>query len=211
MNSPDGNAGAHGFYNRGSNGLYEHLWIENTTGACMNFRSDVVPVSNNIFRYNVCKDTEGGGTRSDYGENGSNNQIHQNVFWNARWNELRDSGQIFVNNTQYGGDLGYCIRVRGSGHTIKNNIFLNCGGTAIKNESSGLTVSHNLTTGTASDIFTDHAGGNFSLKAGSPAIDAGTSVPGIVCNGTCDQGAYEYGFSSLQSPSAPSNLQVTLQ
>jgi hypothetical protein len=207
MRATGENPGAHGFYNRGSNGLYEHLWIENTTGACMNFRSDVVPVSNNIFRYNVCKDTQSGGTRGDYGTGGQNNRIHNNVFWNAGGNEARDSAQLFVNNTQYGGSLDRCIRLKGNGHTVRNNIFLNCGGIAIENESSGSLVSHNLTSGNASTIFTDHTKGDFSLKAASPAINGGTSVSGILCSGTCDQGAYEYGLAVAQPSS--SNLPTT--
>jgi hypothetical protein len=120
---------------------------------------------------------------------------------------VRDTVQSFDNNTFYGNAYGRCIRLSGSGHSIRNNIFLNCGGSAIVNKSSGSTVSHNLTNAKAADLFNDYARGDFSLKAGSPAINAGTSVPGILCDGTCDQGAYEYGLAVAQPSS--SNLPTT--
>jgi hypothetical protein len=219
MDHPTNNPGAHGIYWQGSNSLVEHLWIENVNGTCVNFRSTRAGVSNNTFRYNVCKETQGGGPRGNFGSAGTNNKIHNNLIWNAPYSEIRDSNQIFANNTFWGTQYGRCLRLEGSGHTVRNNIFLNCGGTAIVNNSSGSTVSHNLISGTATSIFTDHVKGDFSLKAGSPAINAGTSVSGIVCNGTCDQGALEYGLSMFQSQSsnsqplvaAPGNLQATTQ
>jgi hypothetical protein len=212
------NPGAHGFYFGASNSTIEHVRIENVNGACVNWRSGL-PVSNNTFRFNYCKDTAAG-VGGDYGANGTNNLMHNNVFWNVKGIEIRDSAQRFLNNTVYGDpSFGRCIRLRDSGHTVRNNIFLNCGGTPIVNQASQSTVSHNLTTGTASNIFTNHAKGDFSLKVGSPAIDAGIALSGIDCNGTCDQGAYEYGLSTFQpqasnsstSVSAPANLQATAQ
>jgi hypothetical protein len=217
MDHPTNNPGAHGVYWQGSNSLMEHVRIENVNGACLNFRARPA-VSNNTVRYVYCKDATSGivGT---YGDGGTNNRIYNNVLWNTGPSEIRDNAQIVANNTYYGKAYGRCIRLEGSNHRIQNNIFLNCGGTPIVNNSSGSTVSHNLMSGTASNIFTDHTKGDFSLKAGSPAINAGTSIPGIVCNSTCDQGALEYGLTMFQFQSstsqplvtAPGNLQATAQ
>ena len=64
---------------------------------------------------------------------------------------------------------------------------------------SGITTSNN--TDNSLPGFANASGGDLTLAAGANAIGAGTPVTGIVCNGTCDQGAFQtIKFSACEVP-----------
>lgn len=101
---------------------------------------------------------------------------------------------------------------------IRNNIFKDCGN--IENEgAAGLTYDHNCwyncteTLAGAGDVtsdplFTDEAGHDYTLQAGSPCIDAGVDV-GLWYDGSApDMGAFEYTLL-FPSPELPIPVSVS--
>jgi hypothetical protein len=218
MDHPSNNPGSHGIYAQGSNGVFEYLYIENVNGRCFRTRN-TSGSRNNAFRYIYCKDARAP-SLLDGPSSPSGNIAHNVVLWNAAGLEVRD-GSIVYKATVYGGATRRCVRTRDNGNIIRNSILLNCGGSPIVDEGTNSVISPNLVSGDASKIFNDHTKGDFSLKAGSSAINAGTSssILGIICNGPCDQGAYEYGLSSWSTltsnsqplPLTPGSLQATAQ
>lgn len=214
--SAESNPGAHGFYWQASNGIAEYVHIENVNGYCLQYwNGGSENAHSNIYRYNFCKDAGNG----LYFGDGDGNLALNNIFWNTGGRiKLVSSGQKFFNNTIYGTDSN-CIKIRGNSQTVQNNIVLNCGlSPAILNEGTDSTISNNLTSGDPGDIFTTLATGDFSLKAGSAAIDSGMTVSEVTTDfagtprphGCCyDIGAFEYVSTVTTPPVAPGNLQVS--
>lgn len=134
--------------------------------------------SGHIFERNVLErevPTGGFGLRLQYGTGGT------------------PSNMIVRHNTIVG-NWNACIYIasNGNANTIQNNILNGCT-TKIDNLGTNTVLVDNLTTGTASDLFTSVSAGayNLTLKAGSVAIDGGTNI-GLAYNNTFpDQGAYE--------------------
>jgi hypothetical protein len=217
MDHPSNNPGAHGIYQQGSNGMFEYLYIENVNGRCFRTRN-TSGSRNNTFRYIYCKKAAGP-SLLDGPISPSGNIAYNVVLWNAAGLAVHDGSKVY-NATVIGGSSGRCVRTRRNANHIRNSILLNCTGSAIIDEGTNSVISHNLITGSLADIFTDPTKGNFSLKSGSPAINAGTSLAGIACDGACDQGALEYGQSTFQTQAsnlsqplltAPGSLQATAQ
>lgn len=77
--------------------------------------------------------------------------------------------------------------------TLSNNIVIPVTGIGVQNSAQVgvVTLQTNRTSGTASTLWTDPANDDFSLKAGSAAIDAGTNVGVAFCGSAPDQGAFE--------------------
>lgn len=129
-----------------------------------------------IIRYNTCVTSVGSGIEIAFGTA-------------TRRNTAVEHNTIYCNGTCTNG-----VRfASGTGHVARNNIIL-----GFSTATSGTaTYTTNRTSGTATDIWVDPANGNFSLKAGSAAINAGTNI-GLPFNGANpDQGSYEtFGFSS---------------
>lgn len=73
---------------------------------------------------------------------------------------------------------------------------------------TGITVgTHNILS--TDPLFTNQAARNYTLTAGSPAINAGTNVGLSGCVGTCDIGASEFGAAADTTPPAvPRGLTV---
>jgi hypothetical protein len=145
------------------------------------------------------------------------------VYNNSAVNTV--SGTKLWNNTIYDianslvvGTNEYCILVAaGAVNTdVKNNVMTGCHGGAGADETyfddgTGTTTSHNaclaaedcpptnkVTIASATAVLVDPTNGDFRLEPGTNVLrDAGTTVSGRVCNGTCDVGAYEsFDFSS---------------
>ena len=120
------------------------------------------------------------------------------------------TGISFINNTAYQNNA-YGVRVdfpaaRASGVVVRNNIgYLNAYGDGSVASGSVATSDHNLW-GT-DPRFVDGPGGNFQLRAGSPAIDAGspTGAPAVDYAGvTRPQGAgFDIGAFELPQGSPP--------
>ena len=97
------------------------------------------------------------------------------------------------NNTMYRGDVGsegYFVQVsQGSSITnltVRNNLFSyparsgSAGLFVVDTNPTNWVADHNLyTNAAASTVFTNADGGDFSLPAGSPAVDAGTTLPEV--------------------------------
>jgi hypothetical protein len=82
---------------------------------------------------------------------------------------------------------------------VRNNIVYLCNGNIQNYNGSGTTQDHNLVG--VNPLFVNAGAGDFHLQAGSPAIDAGTSLPQVTDdfegnprpqNSVYDIGAFEY-------------------
>ena len=185
---------SYGIYLAGDRNIIEHNEIFDGAGWGIHFYPNG---SNNTIRYNYIHDTvDRGGILVTAN---SNNQIYRNVFAHGTFSGIYVTACTncsIHNNTVYGYTTGSpvgttnAIRVAGtSGMVLRNNIVFNNAINSISHTGTGGTVSHNLTTDPS---FTNAAADDFSLAAGSPAINAGTSISGLTFNGAApDQGAHE--------------------
>lgn len=212
-------SGKVGVYWQGSNGLFEHNEIFWMGHYGVQIYSTKGGTNSNIVRHNYIHHNQG----ALYIGTGSNNEAYRNVVVNngGGLGVVGSSTKIY-NNTIYnnngaGGARGGIRLIGGSNHYIRNNItYQHSGGNIVRINGSG-TLSHNLCTGhsscavTSDPQFVDAAGGNFTLRATSPAINAGTSsvAPGITVtgNGSPDIGAYEYGATGV-AVSAPKSIRI---
>jgi hypothetical protein len=151
-------------------------------------------IHNNVIRYNHIS---GNASRGINIRSGVNNFVHNNIITaSALAIYTRRSGNKIYNNTVYGSSLN-CIRLEQGPLDVRNNIFLNCGGSAIRNDSTGSTILNNLTSGKASDIFINPEAGDFRLKAG---IGVGATITTVSATSTTS--------TIVSSPSTPGNLQA---
>lgn len=134
----------------------------------------------------------------------SGNTIRRNVFGPNCTFGVNASLDGAVNNkfdnlTIYGNASGG-FRVAGptnSGNVIRNSIVVGNGGTQISICIGCGSESSNIITGTPTTLWTDPANGNFTLKPGSPAIDACSNI-GLPFNGSApDCGALESGTAAI--------------
>ena len=111
--------------------------------------------------------------------------------------EIGDAANISIKNNIIQGeraDIAYDVRGGAPQFEASNNILVN-------NETIGAYQSSGDLQATIAELFENNKANNYSLKAGSPAIDAGTaSIPtyerdiqGYLITGTPDIGAFEYG------------------
>jgi parallel beta-helix repeat protein len=125
---------------------------------------------------------------------------------------------VYNNTVTRNAQEGIYVYDSAPGTVIQNNIAYNNGGSyqAIRNDSTGSTVDHNVTT---NPQFVNALANDFSLQAGSPAIDAGVVVSAITKDfkGTprprgvaYDIGAYEYSEGPTSLP-APKNLHMVVK
>ncbi len=181
----------------------------------------------NIYRNNWIENTGQADGRSAAGIvvlSGSGAQVYNNVLVNNQGGiGVTVDGNAVYSNTLYGtgvghGEPGCCypaINAQPATNTsFRNNLIIGSaiGFNSILIGGSGTTENNNLTTGLASDIFTDASNKIFTLKSGSAAIDQG-SVLGFPYNadyagttrpqGTAyDIGAYEF-TSGVSCPGGP--------
>lgn len=112
------------------------------------------------------------------------------------------NNQVY-NNTAIGEIIVRCT-VAENGTIFRNNLYDSItedGGEGIETASNNLDY-----TGSETDIFADYSGGDYSLKTGSAAIDAGYTIPtyteditgkSVPVDGAYDIGAYEYGSGAV--------------
>jgi parallel beta-helix repeat protein len=151
-------------------------------------------VDNNIIRYNRIS---GSASRGINIRSGVNNLVHDNIITNSGTGiYTRRSGNKILNNTVYGSSTT-CIRLEEGPLEVRNNIFLNCGRSAIQNYSAGSTIINNLTSGKASDIFINPDVGDFTLKT---ATGVGATITTV---STASSSTTVVNF-----PAAPGNLQA---
>lgn len=147
----------------------------NTLPAC---GTDVIlSNSGHLFENNIIYRTTGTGTiglRLQYGDTAP------------------PSNMTVRNNTFYAPGVSQCVyfAANATNNLLINNILLGCT-TAIVDDGTSNTKTTNLTSGTATAILTDPVNGDYTLKAGSAAINAGTSTGLAFCESAPDQGAFE--------------------
>jgi hypothetical protein len=164
-----------------------------------------------------------------FGPNGpTNNQIYNNIMYNIKGStgESRcfsfwagSSSNLIANNICHNVDTSYVVNcfTTHSNTTIQNNIFSQ---TPIAPNVCGTlkgTITNNLTNPNVSATFVNAPSGDFHLKQGSPAINAGTTIVGIYTDFTgtsrpqgaaYDMGAFEYVEQPFGLPPSPTNLRV---
>lgn len=156
---------------------------------------------NGHIRYNWVHDNHALGKADGiYLDNATNHMIvHHNVVWNIPGFAIRlntpSNFNLVYNNTTYGRSnmsvFGLAFPDDMYGTKIFNNLFTD----GMKYTDSAV-LSGNVTAGDPEDLFVDHENGDFRLRPGSAAIDAGTRIPGITDGyfGLApDVGAYETG------------------
>jgi hypothetical protein len=212
------------FYIQTPDNLIEDSIIENGIGAGVHLYNSNVPGSvpdRTIIRNNIIRNfTTSPSTRSwgIIAASGSGHQIYNNLIYNIA-HLVGESGAISLyvdantevyNNTTYG-NAGWGIVVEPDAYSaiVRNNIaYGNLHGN-IGDFGSGTYTSNNLTT---DPHFVNAAGGDFTLRSDSPAIDQGAylasvqydqlGVPRPQGNGF-DIGAYEFsGGSAAPAPPA---------
>jgi hypothetical protein len=190
-------------YNDISYACYGHEVVDNGGIYAINTNGHYGSIA-----YNLIHDIRGDAIYLD--RDCSNFNLHHNVTYH-------------VNSTDGGGSNHRGIHLNGpvsTGHHVYNNTLVAneialgtlSGGTGLEGTLSrnnictgagdfasyGGTASNNLDSSSYTSIYNNYAGGDYTLKAGSPAIDAGTPVGfttdarGMPIHGAPDIGAFEY-------------------
>ena len=205
-------------YNPGNRSVVEYNVFHNSQHGIAIWGSGLtlenVTVRNNIFydmaRSNLDTWQTVKGKIIHVSTGGTGHQIYNNIMYRS-CDTSQDNGIILhnyggtitnvkiYNNTMYGftGASSTAIWIGTpltTPNTVQvwNNIVLNAG-LGIRDFSTGaLDARNNLTSGTASAIFTNSSTYDLTLKSGSAAINGGTSSTGFsFCGSAPDQGAFE--------------------
>lgn len=206
----------HGFYwSAGSVGTFLRNRFENNSGVGVQFYKYS---THGTFKWNFCK----GNGAVCLAMGGDTETISYNVMIASatatRVLQL-STGEQTVRNSVVSHNVFYrsgtasgtgFLKTRSGTLTASNNIAIGFT-TGFSDTTSTWTLINNRTSGTATDIWTSPSSDNFTLKAGSVAIDAGTSCGGAYNGSSCDQGAHEVPvFSSCAvSSGATSVVRVT--
>lgn len=196
----------YGFYVEGDDNLVEYTEVYNTRSyGIHNHSSHPTGGTRNEYRYLLLHDTATNAPSQGAIVLGAgiDSFIHDSVIYDSAAHgivvySIFSEGTWVYNNTVYN-SVGTGIKIQDNAPSprIANNILHN-NSTHIENGGVSTTFQTNLCTTsgtgcglTGNPLFTNAAANDFSLLAGSPAINAGTAVSGQVCNGTCDIGAFE--------------------
>jgi hypothetical protein len=151
-----------------------------------------------------------------------NYTVHHNVVWNVPGGIGINIGTPATNDSIYNNTVW---------HVGNNQSIANAGSMSnvptynnlVEGGLAGTDIQNNLETSNAG--FVDPNNGNFQLKSGSPAIDAGRKIPGITdgfAGSAPDIGAYEFGVTPWTAGAntsgtgttplpAPRNLRLVVQ
>jgi parallel beta-helix repeat protein len=208
-----------GYYIQSGRNLIERNRVyRNSCCGIYIFRSDSSTPHDNIVRDNEVFDNgltspSGGGVGILV--QGERDQVYNNIVYGNRLGGIYvfgDGRDIKVmNNTVYNNQgPGVIIDATTSNTSVKNNILYQNAG-VIQNQGSGTIISNNLT---LDPLFVNTATKNFSLKAGSPAIDKGMPLSEVFDDfaglarpqgPAYDIGAFEY---TGTAPVPPTNLKA---
>lgn len=193
------------------NHVHNHGYLVPDSGLFYTNHQGTSPLAESEVSYNVMHDfmSDHKGAVGIYLDNSSSGyKIHHNVVWNAHDGIRTRSAteNYFVNNTLM--NVQIAIEVRGSER--KGAVIVSQNNLVGVDNIYGITKSHNSVVDAS--VFNDAANGDYTLRPGASAIDAGVRVEGIteaVVGGAPDLGAYEFGSpvwsagSSLQVPTFP--------
>jgi hypothetical protein len=169
-----------------------------TSGFAFLFQ-DQAEVGNIVIAYNVFANSPYV-VRFGGGNSGARSlQLHNNVFYNTQ-DTLVAPSPVHRNNIYHGPGMVSANLVHESNGTVDHSIWFNCGvfqsGAGNLNNADPLFINVNSPLGADGIPFTADDG--FNLRAGSPAINAGTAtgdtvdIMGNPIVGSPDIGAYEY-------------------
>jgi parallel beta-helix repeat protein len=214
----------HGLYLGGSNNLIEGCEIYGNAawGIHLYTGDESKPVRDNIVRRNYIyeNNAKGSGRGGIIVSSGPNNRVYNNILVNntsgIQISYANAADNFVYNNTIYGhSEVGIIIHSSAANTQVKNNILYQ-NKTAISNSGRNTILTHNLT---KDPRFVNAAGGDFHLRAGSEAVDAGETLSLVAddytgkkrpVGATHDIGAYEYTDAVPRLPAAPTNLQGTI-
>ena len=226
----------HGIYIQSSNNLVEGSTFYDLPGAGIQvYNGYGFQANNNIIRNNTVRDLRTGSQNVGpplspgrhwgivvYSTN-SGTQVYNNVIHSIPSNggntagiEVVGSNVLIANNTVHGVS-GTGVRIAGgSSNAVRNNIaFRNA---TNYSEVAGTIASNNLFG--ADPLFVDATSGNFQLKSGSPAIDAGMTVSSVTTDialvarpqgGSYDIGAYEIDGAPVSPLLPPTDVVIVAQ
>jgi parallel beta-helix repeat protein len=216
----------HGFYIQSPNNLIDRCNIYDIPGAGIQIYNGYgLSPNDNVVRNNIIHDgrSTGAGQRGwgILAGGGTGNKLYNNVVYNIR-NSSDGSAGIYLyagaktevyNNTVYGSKrYGIAVEASTSGATVTNNISASNASGNYRDSGVGTKSSNNLFN--SNPLFVNPSAGNFALQAGSPAINAGATLPlvatdvngGVRPQGAYDIGAYEFGTATSQPPPTPYGL-----
>ncbi len=134
---------------------------------------------------------------------GQGNLVYNNLIWGGNDGGINvDFGatntKVYANTLYNNRDYGIFVGSASVGTEVKNNIIVQASGIALTDHGAGTQLASNLLT---DPLFVDVSAANFHLRAGSPAIDRGSTLPEVPVdfdgvsrpqNGVYDIGAYEF-------------------
>jgi hypothetical protein len=163
--------------------FYNHSSTNSGCAQLNNNSGNVNTISRTIVRYNRFYGCAGFGLYVGYG---TDIQVYGNISYASEGRGYRINDKVrkllFYNNAAHG-NKGDGINISTSPTiptgVLRNNISIGNGGSQITTIPSGMTASHNLTSGTDTNIFIDPTNStlglrNYALKAGSAVLNAGT-------------------------------------
>jgi Right handed beta helix region len=216
-----GNGGSsalnHGFYLTSSYNLIDGCDVYANAGYGVQIyhstAHDARWCSNNTVRNSAIhgNGTSGTSTGAVVVANGDHNLVYNNLVYGNPGGIQVDYGASdtgVYNNTCVGNagsyTLGFGVAVGANGGAsntaVRNNILYRNGRGGIGDEGTGTVADHN-TANTTDPLFVNAAANDYRLRAGSPAIDAGVTLPEVTTDfgrsrrpqgKAYDIGAYEY-------------------
>lgn len=228
---------SYGIYLEGPNNLVDGCEIYGTRGAGIQvYNAGMDSPSGNIIRNTKIHDitaTEAPGEYWGIIVIGPNTQIYNVVIYNMTLNtgsgadaaiavgcatgQCGDNTKVW-NVTIYNAVNGGVVINGTTGVDVKNTLVYGGGGAPFSDSGTSTTQDHNMFSG-VNPLFVNPGAGNFSLQAGSPAINTGVTLAGVPTDflgilrpqaSLYDIGAFEFvtGGGPTAVPSVPTGLHI---